>query len=175
MSLKWFDPRQSGRPVSLKWFVPRQSGRPLSQKWLDPGHTPLKSSRARHASRGARCPARHSVGGGAGGAAGVAAALLPRFGAGDFFAPWVVAALRSADWRLRRAFFFTWPLRRFIFCEFRRSCFPTGARCPRLGGTVKLTRPQSPLLALWFQPVPSAAAASRLRTSRRYRLLIVSM
>jgi hypothetical protein len=35
------------------------------------------------------------------------------------------AALRSLAWRLRRAFFFTCDLRRFIFIELRRSCFPT--------------------------------------------------
>ncbi len=54
------------------------------------------------------------------------------FGGPDFFAAAFFAAagffaleLRSL---FRRAFFFAWPLRRFIFCELRRSNLPMARR-----------------------------------------------
>jgi hypothetical protein len=62
-------------------------------------------------------------------AAAGAATLLVLFVAGFFAAP-CVAARRSCDCRLRRAFFFTCDLRRFIFIELRRSCFPTAPPLP---------------------------------------------
>ena len=49
------------------------------------------------------------------------------FGGADFLAAFFGAVAGFAEavrFRLRRAFFFTCALRRFIFCEFRRSNLP---------------------------------------------------
>ena len=52
------------------------------------------------------------------------------FGGADFFAAVFLAAVFfgafTARRRLRRAFFFAWPLRRVIFCDLRRSNLPMG-------------------------------------------------
>jgi hypothetical protein len=78
------------------------------------------------------------------GAAGVDLALLR--GGAAFLAPWVATALRSRAWRLARSFFLTCALRRLMFIELRRSCFPTGGSMPtvgaaRQGATQRIARP----------------------------------
>jgi hypothetical protein len=60
----------------------------------------------------------------------VGGAAFALFLTAGFLAPWLVAALRSWDRRFNRAFFFTCALRRFIFIEFRLSCFPTARKMP---------------------------------------------
>jgi hypothetical protein len=66
---------------------------------------------------------------------------------------------------LRRAFFFAWPLRRDIFCEWRESNFPMGSGAE----PITVPRPKaSALLLSKGQPLEtSSSARSRSRTSRR--------
>jgi hypothetical protein len=105
---------------------------------------------------------------GAAGAAAAAAVALAFFGAAAFLAaPGARSALRSTFWRFRRAFFFTCDLRRFIFIELRLSCLPTGRTMPFHGAPRQGVPAHRRHRGAVFQPVPSAAAVSRLRTSRR--------
>jgi hypothetical protein len=122
-----------------------------------------------------------AAGAGVDGGGGLAFAL--RRGVAAFFTACAGAALRSRAWRFARAFFFTCALRRLMFIEWRRSCLPTGrGACPwrtervkpandlSLGGFAALVD-RSVTVAVEprpvYYPVPSAAAVSRPRTSRR--------
>src|SRR5262249_9404708 len=104
------------------------------------------------------------------------------FGAAFFWG--AAAGVRFFAASLRRAarsFFFTCALRRFIFIELRRSNLPMGAGpCRGPGPQVNQNPPfghdrRGAIGGAGDQPVDSATWSSRLRTSRRYRLLIVSM
>ena len=75
--------------------------------------------------------------------AGGAAAFRLLFGGAAFFAPGLATALRSRAWRFARSFFFTWALRRLMFIELRRSCFPTAGACLRGAPHVKSARAES--------------------------------
>jgi hypothetical protein len=69
---------------------------------------------------------------------------------------------------LRRVFFFTCALRRFIFCELRRSNLPMAGRIWRhFAVPVNRVRAAAAGRRSARQPALSATASSRLRTSRR--------
>ena len=99
----------------------------------------------------------------AGAVGGITAAGFEARRDGVFFAPGACAALRSRACRLRRAFFFTWALRRFILLETRLSCFPTAKH-------LALIRPQRQAARSRIEPVRTAHSHTRA-SARRPRAL----